>query len=60
MGVIEDVMYEAYDLNINEEVMKEVSKLRNTPKYRYLPLAKIYEDAFDNVINRKNEKKKTV
>ena len=60
MGVIEDVMYEAYDLNINEEVMKEVSKLRNTPKYRYLPLSKIYEDAFDNVVNRKNEKKKTV
>jgi hypothetical protein len=60
MGVIEDVMYEAYDLNINEEVMKEVSKLRNTPKYRYLPLSKIYEDAFNNVVNRNNEKKKTM
>jgi hypothetical protein len=60
MGVIEDVMYEAYDLNINKEVMKEVSNLRNTPKYRYLPLSNIYEDAFNNVVNRNNEKKKTM
>jgi len=60
MGVIEDVMYEAYELGIEEEVMKEVGKLRNTPKYRYLPLSNIYEDAFNNVVNRNNEKKETM
>jgi len=60
MGVIEDVMYEAYELGIEEEVMKEVGKLRNTPKYRYLPLSNIYEDAFNNVVKRNNEKKETM
>ena len=60
MGAIEDLMYEAYELGIEEEVMKEASKLRNTPKYRYLPLSKIYEDAFNNVVNRNNEKKETM
>ena len=60
MGVIEDVMYEVYELGIEEEVMKEVGKLRNTPKYRYLPLSNIYEDAFNNVVKRNNEKKETM
>ena len=28
MGAIEELMYEAYELGIEEEVMKEASKLR--------------------------------
>jgi len=60
MGAIEELMYEAYELGIAEEVMKEAAILKDSPKYRYSPLSKIYEDAFNNVIKRNNEKKKTM
>ena len=60
MGVIEDIMYEAYNKGINEEVNEEVDKLRFGNKYKYKPLSKVYEDAFNNVINKKNEKKENM
>mgnify|MGYP001396738630 CR=1 FL=1 len=60
MGAIEELMYEAYELGLQEEVIKEAGKLKDRPKYRYSPLVNIYEDAFNNIINKENEKKKTM
>ncbi len=60
MGVIEDIMYEVYNKGLNEEMNKEVDKLRFENKYKYKPLSKIYEDAFNNITNNKNEKKENM
>ena len=60
MGAIEELMYEVYELGLQEEVIKEAGKLKDRPKYRYSPLVNIYEDAFNNIINKENEKKKTM
>ena len=60
MGAIEELMYEAYELGLEKEVMKEAAILKDSPKYRYSPLAKIYEDAFNNIINKENEKKENM
>jgi len=60
MGAIEDIMYEVYNKGLYEEMNKEVDKLRFGDKYKYKPLSNIYEDAFNNVIIKKNEKKKTM
>jgi len=60
MGAIEELMYEAYELGLQKEVIKEAGKLKNSPKYRYSPLANIYEDAFSNIINKDNEKKESM
>jgi len=40
--------------------VKEAAILKDSPKYRYSPLAKIYEDAFNNIINKENEKKENM
>jgi hypothetical protein len=42
------------------EMNKEVDKLRFENKYKYKPLSKIYEDAFNNITNKKNEKKENM
>ena len=60
MGAIEELMYEAYELGLQKEVIKEAGKLKDSPKYRYSPLANIYEDAFSNIINKDNEKKESM
>ena len=60
MGAIEELMYEAYELGLQEEVIKEAGKLKDSPKYRYSPLVNIYEDAFNNIIIKKNEKKESM
>ncbi len=48
MAKIEDIVYRAIDLNLHEELFKEVSRLRfkNDKKKQ---LSEIYEDAFDNI-----------
>ena len=60
MGAIEDIMYEVYNKGLNEEMIKELDKLRFEDRYKYKPLSKVYEDAFNNIINKENEKKKTM
>ncbi len=60
MDNIEDIMYEAYELGLQEEVIKEAGKLKDRPKYRYSPLSNIYEDAFNNIIIKENEKKESM
>lgn len=48
MGKIEDIVYSAIDINVYDELFKEVTRLRfedNTKKQ----LFEIYEEAFDNV-----------
>jgi hypothetical protein len=60
MGAIEDIMYEVYNKGLNEEMIKELDKLRFEDRYKYKPLSKVYEDAFNNVIIKKNEKKENM
>lgn len=60
MGAIEELMYEAYELGLEKEVMIEAAILKDSPMYRYSPLSNIYEDAFNNVIIKKNEKKESM
>ena len=52
MGAIEDIMYEVYNKGLNEEMIKELDKLRFEDRYKYKPLSKVYEDAFNNIINK--------
>jgi hypothetical protein len=60
MGAIEDIMYEVYNKGLNEEMIKELDKLRFEDRYKYKPLSKVYEDAFSNIINKNNEKKESM
>lgn len=60
MGVIEDIMYEVYNKGLYKEMNKEVDKLKFGDIYKYKPLSKVYEDAFNNIINKENEKKENM
>lgn len=51
---IEEIIYEAYELGIREELLNRVSKMRGKDKYRYTPLNDMYEIALQKV--RKREK----
>jgi len=60
MGVFTDIMYKVYNKGLYEEMNKKVDKLKFGDIYKYKPLSKVYEDAFNNIINKENEKKKTM
>lgn len=55
MGSIEDIMYEAYDLGINEEVLKKVTKLKQKNKYKFIDLNHVYTVAFNKIIKKKEK-----
>jgi len=58
MGSIEDIMYQAYDLGINEKVFKKVRKLRSKNKYRFSDLNFIYTLAFNKTLKKSKKNKK--
>jgi hypothetical protein len=47
MTRIEEIVFEAIDLGIRDEVYNRVTFLSNEPKYRYVELYKLYEDALN-------------
>lgn len=56
MGNIEDIMYEAYRLDITDDVFDEVEKLKNKEENKYCSPYDIYDKAFYNVLNKKKVK----
>jgi len=46
---IEDVLYEAHDLGVREEVLIEVSKSKSKEKNKHKELFYLYEKAFDKI-----------
>lgn len=46
---IEEIIYEAYELGIREELLNRVSRMRGKDKYRYASLKDIYEKALQKV-----------
>ena len=55
MSKIEDILYEAYYLGLRDEVINEVSNVRNEEKNKYTPLSDLYEKA----LKKTKIKKKT-
>lgn len=51
---IEEIVYQAHELGIREELFNQISKMRDKDKYRYTPLNDMYEIALQKV--RKKEK----
>jgi|DEB0MinimDraft_4_1074332.scaffolds.fasta_scaffold12379_5 hypothetical protein len=51
MSRIEDVMFVAYDLGIENKVFNLVKKLRDSDDNKYTSRADLYEEAFKKVIN---------
>tara|TARA_R100000544_G_scaffold1389_1_gene677 strand:+ start:507 stop:683 length:177 start_codon:yes stop_codon:yes gene_type:complete len=58
MSNAEDILYKAHEQGIRNEVFKESKKLKedNPKKYRYKEYADILEEAYKNIIERKNKK----
>jgi len=46
---IEEIIYEAYELGIREELLNQVSRMRGKDKYRYTSLKDMYEKALQKV-----------
>lgn len=43
MSRIEDVVYEAYDLGLKDEVFTKVSNLKKEKKHKYTELSDLYD-----------------
>ena len=50
---IEEIVYQAHELGIREELFNQISKMRGKDKYRYTPLNDMYEIAIQKVKERK-------
>lgn len=48
MSNIEEILYESFNLGIQDNVFNEVDKLTRQKKYHNLKMA--YEEAFNNVV----------
>jgi hypothetical protein len=55
MATIEDIMYEAYHLRINDNLLKKVCELKQKDKYKFTDLSTIYTIAFNKVLNEKEK-----
>ena len=51
---IEEIIYEAYELGVREELLNQVLKMKGKEKYRYTPLKDMYERALNKVKKREN------
>ena len=49
---IEEIVYQAHELGIREELFNQISKMRGKDKYRYTPLNDMYEIALQKVKKR--------
>lgn len=47
MTRIEEIVFEAINLGISDNLYKRVKKLSNKQEYKYAELQKIYEDALE-------------
>jgi hypothetical protein len=50
MSSIEDIMYEAYNLSVKDEVLTKVCELKQKEKYKFVDLASVYTIAFNKVL----------
>ena len=57
MAKIEDIVYDAIDLGVREELFSKVKKLRYTNDMFY-PLSELYQMAFDEILRENNDKNK--
>lgn len=57
MSRIEDVVYEAYDLGLKDEVFSKVSTLKKEKKHKYTELSDLYDLA---LLESKKQLKKVV
>lgn len=57
MSNIEEILFESFNLGIEEKVFKEVEQLTKEKKYFNLKL--LYEEAFNNVIKNNEIKNPT-
>ena len=57
MSQIEDVVYEAYDLGLRDEVFNKVLTLKKEKKHKYTQLSDLYEIA---LFESKKQLKKVV
>lgn len=58
MASIEDILYEAYELGISENVFKKVTELRRKEKYKFVDLTTVYTKAFNKVLKKSIKHKK--
>lgn len=57
MAKIEDIVYDAIDLGVREELFIRVTRLRYTNN-RFCSLSELYQIAFDEILNENNKKNK--
>jgi hypothetical protein len=61
MSKIEDILYEAHYLGLRDEVINEVSNVRNEEKNKYTPLSDLYEKALKKTkIKKKRDSVTTI
>jgi hypothetical protein len=49
MSRIEEIVIEAYELGLKDQIFEEVSKMKFQEKYRYIPLDDVYEKALKKI-----------
>lgn len=57
MAKIEDIVYDAIDLGVREELFSKVKRLRYTND-KFCPLSELYQMAFDEILSENNDKNK--
>jgi len=57
MTKIEDIVYDAIDLGVREELFSKMKKLRYTNDMFY-PLSEHYQMVFDEILKENNKKNK--
>jgi len=59
MSNVEDILYKAHNEGIRGDVFNEAKRLReeDPKKYRFAEYADVLEEAYRNVVKRKNKNK---
>jgi hypothetical protein len=53
---LEDILYEAWQKGIKDDVFEEVNRLRGIDGYKHYETKRIYEEALNNVLKTLEEK----
>lgn len=56
MSRIEEIMFEAYELGLKDQVFEKVSKIKSKEEYKHVPLEDVYEKALNKVKEKKLKK----
>tara|TARA_B100000927_G_C16075013_1_gene312791 strand:- start:299 stop:478 length:180 start_codon:yes stop_codon:yes gene_type:complete len=59
MSTIEDILYKAQELNLRDELFRNLKKIKNKDEYKYLDLKSLYEIAFNDLVCDFSEIKNT-